>query len=493
MKVLRRILPFAVILGAALLVLYSPDIAPEKYTDLASFFRVERSRQGFSGYSVAAVSDGSVLYVDGFGADGAGQEIGADTVLFVPAAEKSFIALAALSLAKERRLDLDAPVRSYLPWFGFAGGEGGGVSVRHLISHTSGVTDTAFDDSHASAPDLEAAARAMSSARPSAAPGREFAYIDTGYQALALAMEAVAGRPISAIVEDRVFKPLGMNSTTLDAIDRPPKGNGTFFSSAVPLEARRPAYGAPSGWTASTASDMGAYLSYILAPEKARRAPVSARAAKAIFDPLVEGSPYGYGWMLESKGGSRLAYHDGSVAGFSSRALVMPDARSGVAVLAAQGSYLQSLIALPALTEGAMRIVREGSTSRPFPLHRLYILLLVVAAVHLVALGIQTGGAIGWARDVRGRAEARGTRLPVGFAALRSWTGIAVRAAIAFLAPMAIGLAFDRSVGWRTLFALEPGAAAWCLTACFFGVMRNVARLSWLGRPTFIPRPRRRH
>src|SRR5512136_1026564 len=130
MKVLRRILPFAVILGAALLVLYSPDIAPEKYTDLASFFRVERSRQGFSGYSVAAVSDGSVLYVDGFGADGAGREIGADTVLFVPAAEKSFIALAALSLAKERRLDLDAPVRSYLPWFGFAGGEGGDVSVR---------------------------------------------------------------------------------------------------------------------------------------------------------------------------------------------------------------------------------------------------------------------------------------------------------------------------------------------------------------------------
>jgi CubicO group peptidase (beta-lactamase class C family) len=488
MKFLRRILPFAIILGAALLVLYSPDIAPEKYADLASFFRIERSRQGFSGYSIAAVSDGSVLYVDGFGTDGGGREIDADTVLFAPAAEKSFIALAALSLARERRLDLDAPVRKYLPWFGFADGSGGDVTIRHLISHTSGISDIAFDDFHDAAPDLTAAAMTLTSARPFAAPGKEFAFVDTGYQALALAMENAAERPFAALVGDRVFKPLGMTSTTVAALARPPRGNGTFFSSAVPREARYPAYGAPSGWTATTAADMGAYLSFMLAPEKAKRGPVSARAARTVFDPLVQGAPYGYGWYIGAEEGSRSAYHDGYVAGFSSRVLVMPDSRAGVAVLAAQGSYLQSLIALPALTEGALRIVREGSTTRPFPLHRLYILLLVVAAVHLIALGTQTGGAIGWAKDVRGRAEARGTRFPVRFAALRSWTGIAVRAAIAILAPAALGLAFDRSVGWRTIFALEPGAAAWCLTACFFGVTRNVARLAWLGRPTFIPR-----
>jgi hypothetical protein len=233
---------------------------------------------------------------------------------------------------------------------------------------------------------------------------------------------------------------------------------------------------------------MGAYLAYVLAPDKARRGPVSARAAKTLLEPLVEGVAYGCGWFLGAEGDDRVAWHDGSVDGFSSRVLLMPDARSGVAVLAAQGSYLQSLIALPAMTEGAMRIVREGSTTRPFPLGRLYILLLVVAAVHLIALGTQTGGALGWARDVRGRAEARGARLPFRFAALRSWVGIAVRAAIAVLAPAAIGLAFDRSVGWRTIFALEPGAAAWCLTACFFGAMRNVARLSWLGRSSLVPR-----
>jgi CubicO group peptidase (beta-lactamase class C family) len=490
MKVLRRLLPFAVILGAVLLVLYSPDIAPEKYTDLASFFKVERIRQGFSGYSIAAVSDGSVLYVDGFGADGGGQPIDAGTALFAPAAEKSFVALAALSLAREHRLDFEAPARSYLPWFSFADGSGGGVAIKHLASHSSGIADASFDDVHDAAPDLTAAAKSITAARPSAPPGTRLEIVDTDYQALALAMESVSGRPIAEIVDDRVFKVLGMKSTTMDALAKPPRGNGAFFSSAIPRDARYPAFVAPSGRAATTASDMGAYLAYILDPGKAKRAPVGARAARAIFEPLIAGIPYGYGWFLGGEGGARVAYHDGSIAGFSSRILVMPDAKSGVAVLAAQGSYLQSLIALPALTDGAMRIMRDGSTTRPFPLHRLYILLFVVAAVHLVALGAQTGGAISWARDVRGRAEARGTRLPVHFAAARSWTGIALRSAIAVLAPAALGLAFDRSIGWGAVFDFEPGAAAWCLSACFFGVMRNVARLAWLGKPTFVPRGR---
>lgn len=485
MKLLKRIAPFAVIAAAVILLLYSPDIAPERYTDLATFFRVEMKRQGFAGFSVAAVSDGSVLYVDGFGVDGAGVPIGPDTLLYSPAAAKSAAALAAYSLDRDRKLPIDAPVRDYLPWFGFAD-----VKLRHLISHTSGIADSSFDDAHPGAADLESAARSIVGAIPSASPGASFHYIDTGYQVLGLAMEKATGKDYDAILKERVFAPLGMKSSSALAPAQPPSGSLSFF--ALPI--RRPpvasAFADPSAYLATTASDMGQYMAFLLGPEKFKRGPISSREASSLFDPLLPGIPYGYGLFLGQEGGARFAYHDGELDGFSSRLALWPEKKAGIAVLAAQSSLLQSLISLPSLTEGAMSIMRDGSSARPFPLGRLYILLAVVAFVHVFALVVQTGGALHWSKEVRGKAEAKGSKGPLRFAIFRSWLGIGLRAAIVVLCPYAVGWAFGRSISWSLLIKLEPGLAAWFLAACAFGFLRNAARLAWMRGPAGFRRSR---
>jgi hypothetical protein len=134
--------------------------------------------------------------------------------------------------------------------------------------------------------------------------------------------------------------------------------------------------------------------------------------------------------------------------------------------------------------------VLEGGAPRPFPLGRLYILLAVVAFVHIFALALQTGGALRWAKEVRDKTDAKGSKGPFFFALLRCWTGIALRAAIAVFCPLAIGFAFGRVVSWSTLFELEPGLAAWCLFACMFGFLRNAARLAWIRGPVGFRRPR---
>ncbi|MGA2547881.1 MAG: serine hydrolase domain-containing protein [Rectinemataceae bacterium] len=489
MKALKRIAPFFVIAAAALLLLYLPDIAPERYTDLATFVRVEMLRQGYSGLSVAAVADGSVLYVDGFGKDGSGAAIGPDTRLYAPAAAKSMAALAAYSLVRGGWMSLDQRVRDYLPWFGFADAKGD-VSIRNLISHTSGLSDSAFDDLHPYAPDLASAVRSMVGAVPTSAPGSSFHYLDTDYQALALVMEKVTGKPYSTILDERVFRPLGMRSSSAQGIPPLPRGTASFFALALPRAAPHSAFGAPSGYVVTTASDMGQYMAFLLGPEKFKRGPVSARAVGTLFNPLVPKVPYGYGLFLGQGDGGRLAYHDGSLDGFSSRIVLWPEKRMGIALLAAQGSLLQSLISLPALTEGARRIVLEGGAPRPFPLGRLYILLAVVAFMHIFALALQTGGALRWAKEVRDKSDAKGSKGPFFFALFRCWTGIAMRAAIAVFCPLAIGFAFGRVVSWSTLFELEPGLAAWCLFACMFGFLRNAARLAWIRGPVGFRRPR---
>jgi CubicO group peptidase (beta-lactamase class C family) len=488
MKALKRIVPFAVIAAAALLLLYSPDIAPERYTDLATFFRVEMKRQGYSGFSVAAVLDGSVLYVDGFGKDGAGASIGPDTPLYAPAAAKSMAALAAYSLVRERRISLDLPVRDYLPWFEPEGGRG--VTVRNLITHTSGLSGKAFDDVHPAAADLESAVRSMVGALPSAEPGKRFLYIDTDYQALALVMEKAANRPYASILDERIFEPLRMKSSSVLAPVRPPVGSSSFFALPLSRPALRSAFGAPSGYTLTTASDMGQYMAFLLGPEKFKRGPVPPRAVAALFEPLVPNSPYGYGFFLGRENDARVAYHDGSIDGFSSRIVLWPGKRAGVAVIAAQSSLLQSLFSLPALTDGARRIMQEGSSPRPFPLGRLHILLAVVAVVSILGLIVQTGGALHWTKGVRDKAEAKGTRGPIRLAIFRCWSDILLRIAAAVFFPAAVGLAFGRVVSWKVLFMLEPGLAAWCLIVCALGFLRDAARLAWIRGPAGFVRSR---
>jgi CubicO group peptidase (beta-lactamase class C family) len=490
MKVLRRIIPFAVVAVATLLLLYLPDIAPERYTDLAAFFRVEMRRQGYSGFAVAAVADGTVLYVDGFGRDGSGAKIGPDTPLYAPALAKSMAALSAYSLIRERRLSLDAPVRDFLPWFEFADGSGGDVKVRHLISHTSGLSDLSFDDAHPFAPDLETAVRSMVAAWPSFPPGKRFQYIDTDYQALALVMEKETGKPYAELLGERVFAPLGMKSSSALAQSYPPLGSASFFALPLSRPAVSSSFGASSGYVVTTASDAGQYLAFLLGPEKVGRGPVSARAVPALFEAPVRGVPYGYGFFLGQEAGERVIYHDGSLDGFSSRVTLWPDRKTGIVVLAAQSSLLQSLFALPALTSGAFRIMQEGSSPRLFPLGRLYILLAVVAIVGILAQVFQIGGALYWTKEVRDKAEAKGARGPIRFAILRCWIGIVVRATIVVLCPIVVGLAFERAVSWKILMQLEPGLAAWCMIVCVLGVLRNAARLAWIRGPAGFRRSR---
>ncbi len=493
MKILKRIAPFAVIVAAAIVLLYAPDIGPERYTDLGSYFRVERARQALSGLAVAVVSNGSLIYVDAFGHDGSGRSLGPNSQLFVGAAARTLAGVAAASLVRDGRLDIDAPVRKYLPWFGFAGGSGLEVTARHLLSHTSGVTESGFDDAHDSASDLTAAVRSLLEAVPVAPPGAEFHLINTDYQALGLVMEKVSGERYSDLIADLVFKPLGMSGSTARSEDLRkaiPQGNGSFFGMSLQRAQTQRPFGAPSAYIVSTASDLGVYLAFLAAPERQRRPPLPQRSVTRLFEPLVPGIAYGWGWSLQEDKGLRSGSSDGPLDGFSSRIVVWPQERNGVAIAATQNSLLQSSLSLPALAAGARRIIRDGATDRPFPLGRLYILLAVIAAVHILVLSAQTGGALRWAKDIKGRADAVGAPGPIRFAMARSVLGLALRCVVFALAPAALGLALHRGLSWNMAFALEPGIAAWFTSACFFGSLRNVARLAWLRGARSIRRPR---
>jgi len=118
-------------------------------------------------------------------------------------------ATAAMILYDEGRLELDAPVSKYLP--GFSGGQKDAVTIRHLLTHTSGLPAGRDLRRLASSP-WEARNIVMMS-QLTCKPGVCQIYSDIGADVLGFAVEAIAGQGLDAFLEERVFVPLGMNDT----------------------------------------------------------------------------------------------------------------------------------------------------------------------------------------------------------------------------------------------------------------------------------------
>ncbi|MEM7534176.1 MAG: serine hydrolase domain-containing protein [Chloroflexota bacterium] len=177
---------------------------------------------------VAVVEHAEVTYAEGFGRtrlDDAGVAVTADTLFPYCSVSKTFNAILVMRLVEEGRLDLDCPVVDYLPGFTFRHSDyGQRVTLRHLLSHTSGLPmggrffglDT--DD---------ALARAIWGEIPHyrflAPPGLVTNYSNTVVCMAGYIAEVVMGRSYDDLLTEYLFEPLGMTSARWDISTTPPE------------------------------------------------------------------------------------------------------------------------------------------------------------------------------------------------------------------------------------------------------------------------------
>ncbi|HET7093437.1 MAG TPA: serine hydrolase domain-containing protein, partial [Thermomicrobiales bacterium] len=163
---------------------------------------------------------------------------------------KAFTTVCLLQLVEEGKIDLHAPVTTYLPWFAVQS-EHAPITCHDLLTHTSGLiagSDFALDAAYE--------VYALREIGVSGPPGAAFLYSNVGYKALGLVLEAVTGKPYRTIVRERIFDPLGMTDAA-DAITsagRPMLATGywPWFDDRPPL----PAAGvAEAPWFESTTAD----------------------------------------------------------------------------------------------------------------------------------------------------------------------------------------------------------------------------------------------
>jgi D-alanyl-D-alanine carboxypeptidase len=304
--------------------------APIDRTD--EYVRAEMQRQKIPGLSLLVMKDGQIVKIAGYGV--ADRKSGAvaspDTVYKIGSISKQFVATGIMLLVQERKLRIDDPISKYLD---AAPPSWSGITIRHLLTHTSGIQREApaFDPWKVQSDgDVVRSAYPLPLRFPT---GSKWEYCNTGYFALAEIISRVSGTPWVDYLRLKVFAPAGMGSTW------PTNTTQTLANRAIGYTDDDDPREAPD-WPALRPS--GAFLSTVrdLAKWEARLftdTPLPEATRRDMWTPvtLTDGTthPYGFGWGLERLNGRRQIRHGGSLPGFISEYARFPDDRLSVIVL----------------------------------------------------------------------------------------------------------------------------------------------------------------
>jgi CubicO group peptidase (beta-lactamase class C family) len=313
--------------------------AKDKASAAAALFR-DYDRADAPGASVLVVRRGKVVYERAFGMANLEDKIAATTATNYRLASvtKQFTAMSVMILAERKKLSYDAKLTDFFPGFPAYGSH---ITIRHLLTHTSGLAD--YEDlmpADTTVPlrDRQVLELLKTQHDTTFPPGSRFSYSNSGYSLLALIVERASGVSFATFLRENIFAPLGMTNTV------------AYEQGISTVKDRAYGYATDAGrfrrhdqsLTSSVLGDGGIYSS-VEDLRKWDRALytgklVSRDSLARAFTPQVAnsdhaGASYGFGWYVEPYRGRRALWHTGTTVGFRNAILRFPDERSAVIVL----------------------------------------------------------------------------------------------------------------------------------------------------------------
>lgn len=268
------------------------------------------------------------------------------TTFELASCSKSFTALAALQLAKQKRIRLDDPVAAYLPYFRPAYGEKQpAITLRQLLHHTSGIgwNTIATIPEGTGATALEQTARNVASVALAHAPGKVHEYATVNYDIIGAVIEKVTGLPYEKYMQQHIFAPLGLPATSVGSqAGETGAASGHKVGFFQPLEYEAPVYRGnyPAGYIRSNGQDMARWLRLQLgllpSPLDSLIRITHLRDETVPPDKNFLTS-YAMGWEVSLRGDGEIS-HEGLNPNFSASVKLFPDDGLGIAVLANSNS-----------------------------------------------------------------------------------------------------------------------------------------------------------
>ncbi len=296
------------------------------------------SASGVPSASVAVVQHGQIVYTHAYGKARLDppQPATPDMRYSIGSISKQFTATAILMLQQEGKLSIDDPVGKYVP--GLTRGDE--VTIREILSHTSGYQDYYAED-YTMTPMFEPTTAqhiidTWAKKPLDFEPGTEWQYSNTNYVIAGVIVEKVSGEPLFQFLSERIFRPLGMKSVwNSDQTKLAPPDATPYYRHALgPL---RPAPAEGKGWMfaagelAMTPHDLALWdisllAESILKPESYKQMFTEVKLKNG------KGTHYGLGVEVNDRDGHLSIEHSGEVSGFVSDNEVLPDANAAIAV-----------------------------------------------------------------------------------------------------------------------------------------------------------------
>jgi len=292
------------------------------------------------GAAVAIYSDEHVLIQKNYGLRNleARELVTSDTNFRTASLTKAFTATAILQLVEEEKVSLQTSLTEIFKDFP---AYGKGITLHHLLSHTSGLLDYENllpSDSSKQVTDRDVLEIMKRQRSTYFSPGTRFRYSNTGYAILAEIVSAVSGERFHQYLIEHIFKPLGMDATLAYVQGENSISNRAYGYSLLTSGYKR----SDQSQTSAVLGDGGIYSStmdlrnwHVMWTRGSSVLTPKSAAMMTTPKKLNNGSAtqYGYGWFVDIFDGNRRISHTGSTVGQKHSIAIFPDKKLGIVIL----------------------------------------------------------------------------------------------------------------------------------------------------------------
>ncbi len=331
---------------------------------------VLKQKKGFNvpGIAVGMIKNGSIIYADAHGVKGVdkGDSLTTKSVFHMASVSKPFVATAVVQLMEAGKIDLEEKLTHYLPYFVMADERYKDITIKHMLTHTSGIPDVEdyewdkpeYDDGAA-----ERYSRSHRSVELDFAPGDQYRYSNAAFDILCDVISKVTGMTFENYMKQNIFEPVGMKNSTFFKPDVPKNlatkphvlGDSLYMvvSNIYPYNRRH----AGSSTLHSNIEDM-----LLWAEVNLNKGIISGKRIykESSYELLTtsqtkinDTKSVGLSWFLNSINDHDIVFHQGGDTGYSTFFAFIPSKKSAIAMMVnadyfwsnyASGTILKNII-----------------------------------------------------------------------------------------------------------------------------------------------------